>query len=464
MIEKYRPKWIKLAAAFFCIFLFGTLWYYFMEDGWTLLDALYMVAISVTTVGYSVPHSLSPQGRIFTIILIFMGLGVAAASMAHFTKFLIEGELKGLFRRKKVQNKIKKIRKHYIVCGHGRTGATICLKLFELNIPFVIIDSETEPLNTAEQRGFLAVKGNAGSDMTLLAAGIERAAGLVICCSDDGTSLLIALAGRELNPDIYIISLGSFPTNETRMIRAGANTVVYPLRLGGEQIAQLIAKQCGTTFETGSQLYRPGLFGYDLRLFNHFDEKVSTISEILSKYKALQAVGIKRNSGEIIDDPPLDTEVRKDDSVILLVRDDRNIDVTQPEEGKKIIWSDKYCVGVNAIDDDHRSLVILVNRFNEAFTSGSGKLEIASVFDKLLEYTVNHFQKEENIMKKYNYPEMTQHIQKHRDLTKEVMAFNKGKQYVFPENIAEFLNSWLMNHIMETDKKLGAFLTGTDIH
>jgi len=464
MIDQYKQKWLKLAIAVFCIFLFGTLGYYFIEDGWTLLDAFYMVAISVTTVGYGETHNLSPQGRLFTILLIFLGLGVAAASMAQLTKFLIEGEIKGIFRRKKVHDQIKKIREHYIVCGHGRTGATICLELYELDIPFVIIDSETESLNAAEQRGFLTVEGNAGSDMTLLSAGIERAAGLVICCSDDGTSLLIALAGRELNPDIYIIALGSFPTNESRMIRAGANTVVYPLRLGGEQIAQLIAKQCGASVETGSQISSAGVFGYNLRMFKHFDETVSSVGEILPKYNAIQAVGLRRDNGETIDTPSDDTEVRKDDSIIMLVREDKNRGEISKKIGEKIIWSDKYCVGINAIDDEHRGLVILINKFSAALASGSGKLEIASVFEKLLEYTVTHFQNEENLMQNYNYPELGAHMIEHRKLTKEVMEFNKGKEYVFPGNIVEFLNSWLINHIMETDKKVGAFLNEKGAH
>jgi len=75
-----------------------------------------------------------------------------------------------------------------------------------LNIPFVVIDNREEALQIAEERGFLTVPGNAGSDVTLLAAGIERAKGLVTCCSDDGTNLLIALAARELNPNIYNFS------------------------------------------------------------------------------------------------------------------------------------------------------------------------------------------------------------------------------------------------------------------
>lgn len=201
-MKEYQKEWIKLSIVIICILTIGTLGYYFLEDGWSILDAFYMVIISITTVGYGEIHELSPQGRIFTIFLILSGLGVAATIMTNVAKFLLEGEIQGAFRRKRVLKKISTLKDHYIICGHGRSGATICLKLYELNIPFVVIDNNPDALKIAEERGFFTILGNAGSDVTLLSAGIERAKGLVTCCSDDGTNLLIALAARELNPNI----------------------------------------------------------------------------------------------------------------------------------------------------------------------------------------------------------------------------------------------------------------------
>ncbi len=443
--------------------MIGTLGYYFLEDGWSLLDAFYMVIISITTVGYGEIHELSPAGRVFTIFLILSGLGVAATTMTKVAKFLLEGEIKGAFRRKRVSKKISKLKNHYIVCGHGRSGSTICLKLYELNIPFVVIDNREEALQIAEERGFLTVPGNAGSDVTLLAAGIERAKGLVTCCSDDGTNLLIALAARELNPNIYIISLGTFPTNESRMIRAGADEVVYPIRLGSEQVAKFIGKQYGIDLEDSTNLAPPNLLGYNLKLVKYFDSKNAPLKNIIDRYNAISVVALKRKSGITIENPGLDTLVERDDSVILLVKEDKKA-ITSPTSFEKIVWSDDYSVGIQSIDEEHRGLILLINRFGDALFISKSKKEVAKSFEQLLDYTVNHFRNEEELMEKYNYPEIKQHIQEHHRLTQEVLELNKDKHYVFPDNIIEFLKSWLINHILEVDRRLGEFLVKKGIH
>ncbi len=459
-MENYTFNWIKLIVVVVAIFLIGTLGYYYIEDGWTLLDAFYMVVISITTVGFGEIHNLSPAGRMFTVVLIFVGLGVAATFATQLARFIIEGELKGIFGRKKVQDKIKKTRGHYIVCGHGRTGRTICLKLYELGISFVVIDSDPDALALAEQRGYLAVDGNAGSDISLLAAGVEQAAGLVICFSDDATTLLVSLAARELNPDVHIIAQGSDPSIESRIIRAGADTVVYPLRLGGEQIAHLIAQQKGVAVsEKGLEGYDPGVMGYYLRIFRHFEDEDITIGDALTKLNALRAVSLKRSDGEEINDPPRDAVIGKEDSALMLVKiTDTDTESDVPQERKKYEWSEELSVGVTVIDEEHRSLIILISRFQDAVSAGKGEEETARVFDKLLDYTMVHFNHEEQIMKKHDYPDIDIQIKEHRKFTKKVMELNRDKKYVFPENVSEFLNSWLVNHILVTDKKLGRFL------
>lgn len=464
-MDDYKPRWVSLTLAVVFIFVAGTLGYYLLEDGWTLLDAFYMVVISITTVGYGETHMLSPQGRLFTIALLVFGLGTAATFAAQVARFMIEGELKGMFRRNKMQKTIRKLSNHYIVCGHGRTGAAICLKLYELDIPFVIVDSDDETLDHARQRGYLTVNGNAGSDITLISAGIQKAAGIVISCSDDGTSLLISLAARELNPDIYIIALGTFPTNEARMLRAGANTVVYPLRLGGEQIAHLIAKRFGApTGQETISLKRQAMLGYELKQFRHFDASPTTVGEILTRYRAVQAVCLKPADGDMIHLPKADMPVNREDAVVILVRDISDDTDEAAAPSRDLSWSEEMAVGIDLMDGDHRGLFLLIKTFHDSLTRGRGKAETAMVFDKLLDYTTTHFKNEETLMITHQYPDKDNHIREHRKLTREVMTFYKDQQTLFPENIADFLYSWLVNHIMETDRQLGAYLADRGVN
>jgi voltage-gated potassium channel len=459
-MDNYMRNQIKLIIAILFILIFGTLGYYVIEDGWTLLDSFYMVFISITTVGFGEIHNLSPGGRLFTILIIFLGLGTAATFATYFARFILEGELKGIYGRKKVQDRIKKISGHYIVCGHGRTGRTICLKLHEIGIPFVIIDSDSEALAFAEQRGYLTVEGNAGSDIILISAGIERASGIVICISDDATTLFISLAARELNPKIHIIAQGHDPGIEARIIRAGADVVVYPLKLGGEQIARLIARQSGVSSDMEVEEYDPGVMGYHLRIFRHFDDEKITIGDALIQLNAVRAVALKKASGEVIDEPSIDLNIGKEDSAVMLVRmPESGTEAKISEQIATPTWSDNLSIGIASIDEQHRSLVILISKFQEALSAGKDREEIAKVFDKLLDYTMVHFKNEEEIMKKYDYPEIDTQIREHRNLTQKVMELNRHKRYIFSENIIDFLYSWLVNHIMVTDKKLGQFLS-----
>ncbi len=458
-MDSYKRNLIQLVAVVSSIFFIGTLGYYFIEDGWTLFDAFYMVAISITTVGYGETHELSNAGRVFSIFLIFLGLGVAAAFATRIARFVVEGELKGIYGRKKMQNKINKMNKHYVVCGHGRTGNTICLKLFELGIPFVVVESDRERRELAEHRGYLTIDGDGTNDIALINAGIERASGIVICMSEDTKTLVISLAARELNSEIHIIAQGSDPNIETRIKRSGANAVVYPIKLGGEQIARLIAQQYGISSAVERRIHDPGIMGYYLRIFKLFDDRNITISEALTKADALYAVALKTGDGEIHEMPSRDMEITKNDSLVMLVKKIKNIpqpDVSQKEIG--ITWSDNLSIGIPVIDEEHRSLVLLANEFQLALSEGHGTEKVAIVFDKLLEYTAKHFKNEEEYMEKNSYPNIEEHKAEHLDLVNQVMELNKDKRYVFPENISEFLSSWLKEHIMGSDKEFGIFL------
>jgi voltage-gated potassium channel len=462
-MDSFRRKQLQIVAAIVVIFVFGTLGYYVIEEGWTLLDAFYMVAISITTVGFGEIHSLSPAGRIFTIVLIFLGLGLAATFATHLAGFIVENELRGIFGRKKMQESIKKVQGHYIVCGYGGTGATICLKLYEREIPFVVIDTDESTLEMAAQRGYLTVKGNAANDSTLLSAGVERASGIVTCIPDDASTLFISLAARELNPKIHIVCQGEDPKIEARMIRAGVDTVVYPLKLGGEQIARLIAGQYGKAEEESVGGTDSDIMGFYLRVFRHFEGGEITVREAVAKAGARQALAVRREGGETINQLSGEEKVGPGDSVVMLLHRSEAADTGRDGESEEIVWSDDLSVGVTAIDEEHRTLVLLANEFRQSLSAGRGREEIARVFDKLLDYTVRHFSHEEGLMRKYDYPGMELQVREHRNFTKQVMELNRDKKYVFPENVSDFLYSWLRHHIMDIDKELGRFLHEKDV-
>ncbi len=448
------------------VFAIGTFGYYFIEGNWTLLQAFYMMIITITTVGYGEVKPLSPAGEVFTVIFIILGLSTAAVLATQLAAEFIEKNFKALLGANKMRKKIQKLRNHYVICGFGDVGSSISTSLKEADIPFVIIENSTKIAEYAQLQNYLVVSGKATYDATLLEAGIKDARGIVICLGDDSLNMYVSLAARELNPELLIIVRGYKADGEKRMIRAGANSVIYPLKLGGQQMAQLIISEYSKDHQTNHlEVTTSGIMGYSLRLYKHFKDNESTIADILSSTGAVKALTVEKQGGVKMEEPPRETVITRNDQILLLihddVEDDRKEDADVPRYNQ-FAWDEAYDLGIPVIDEEHRQLLSLVNTFIAALHTKDERKVIVSTFDSLIEYTKEHFKNEEMFMKKYKYPELSDHKKKHLQLTREVMALNKGKDYIFSDTIADFLISWLTNHIMGEDKKYADYILSTD--
>lgn len=133
---------------------------------------------------------------------------------------------------------------------------------------------------------------------------------------------------------------------------------------------------------------------------------------------------------------------------------------TEPDkkETNLFIWSSDYNLNIPEIDREHRKLFDIIDEFVKAVKSEMSKGYLSRIFDRLIEYTGEHFDHEESIFKEYNYPLIDKHKREHKRLTDKVLELNHNRNYIFPENVEEFLFSWLKNHIMEEDMKFADFL------
>ena len=132
-----------------------------------------------------------------------------------------------------------------------------------------------------------------------------------------------------------------------------------------------------------------------------------------------------------------------------------------------LVWNDELVTGVTEIDEQHR---ILVNSINEVNTRLSNTTINAEILEKitqdLLSYALYHFETEESLMKEYNYAEThnedsANHQRQHRDFSATVVSVREGiktEKLISREDLLTFLNGWLVNHILNTDKMLGAFI------
>lgn len=218
------------------VFLIGTLWFWLVEK-WSLIDSVYMTMITLSTVGFGEVNPLDDQSRLFTMVLILMGIIVIGYLVNRITEAFLQGYFRESIRLRQKRNVIDKLTNHYILCGYGRTGAHVAREFATENIPFIIIDSELDEIEKAQQQGYLILQGDATLDEYLLLAKIENAICIVAALSSDADNLYTVISAKALNPKIRAIARASTEEAVKKLERAGADAVVSPYITGGKRLA-----------------------------------------------------------------------------------------------------------------------------------------------------------------------------------------------------------------------------------
>lgn len=232
-----------IALVFFAVVVTGgTIAYVLMVPAASWLDALYMTVISVSTVGFREALPLSNAGRMLTIGIIVLGVGSITFATVTSIEFLVEGHLQDLLGRRRMDRRLGRLTEHVIVCGFGRVGREAAQQLHDEGRPVVVVDRNPDRLATLAAQGMLPVEGDASHEEILLAAGLERAAGLVACTADDAENVLIALTAKGLARTVLVVVRIKDEENEQKARRAGADRVIVPTAIGGRRIAALITR------------------------------------------------------------------------------------------------------------------------------------------------------------------------------------------------------------------------------
>lgn len=225
----------------------GTVGYHFIE-GASLWDAFYMTVITVTTVGYREVFPLSPRGQAFTVLLLVAGLGLIFVVATEIGRSMLEGEIRRVLGRMRRSRMLDRVRDHEVICGYGRMGRAVVDALRQAGRPLVVIERNPEKVASLDEAGLPVVRGDATQEEVLLAAGVDRARGLVACLADDAHNVYTVLTARSLNPGLFIVARASEDGAEQRLLRAGANRVVNPYRLGGLRLAHVLTKPAVVDF------------------------------------------------------------------------------------------------------------------------------------------------------------------------------------------------------------------------
>ncbi len=215
---------------------------YMLIEGWGFLDSLYMTVITLATVGYGETHTLSVAGRIFTLVLILLGVGYFLYVVGAIIQFLVEGRIRLVLGRRKLDQQINRLKNHYIVCGYGRMGRALTRFLIQKYLDVVVIEQKEARVPIMNDDGVLYLLGPANDEDMLTRAGIARARGIMTVVGTDADNVFMVLLAREMNPDIFIVARAILNSSKRTLLAAGADKIVSPYDLGARRMAHAVLR------------------------------------------------------------------------------------------------------------------------------------------------------------------------------------------------------------------------------
>ncbi|MFV0437411.1 MAG: potassium channel family protein [Desulfopila sp.] len=311
---------LRISLSCLCItILLGTIGYVVIE-GMTPFDALYMVLITISTVGFGEIKPLSEPGRAMTLVIIICGISLLTYTLGQIATVFLEGELRKILGRRKLEKQIASLTGHYIICGYGRIGQIIVKELKDASMPLVVIEQDQTGIDQLEAEGVLYLMMDATSDDTLEAAGLARARGLVTAVSSDADNVFISLSAKGMRPDIFILARASDAKNERKLLRAGASRVVCPYDIGGRRMAEILNKPTVVDFLDQTMMRSElGLQMEEARIPKDSTITGKTVmSSNLRHQFGVIIVAIKRQTGEMVFNPG-PTEVFNTGDVIVVI-------------------------------------------------------------------------------------------------------------------------------------------------
>lgn len=305
------------------VLFIGTAGYMIIEK-WNLLESLYMTVITITTVGFHEVRTVSEPGRLFTIFIIFSGMGIMAYILGLVAQTMVNLQLRSIIGRTKLGLQMRSIRNHYIICGFGRIGKVICRELKENRIPMVVIDNDPEEKQLLEAEDIPYINDDATSEDVLIEAGIERARGLISVVASDADNLFITMSARGLNPQIFILARADEEHTEKKLLRAGANKVVMPYLIGGQRMAHTITKPAVIAFLDSTVHAKDMLLemGELTVSGNSHLNGVTLVDSGIRQEMDVIIVAIRKKNGEMSFNPSSQTRIESGDTLISLGKSD----------------------------------------------------------------------------------------------------------------------------------------------
>lgn len=335
-LDSERNLWLALLLSFIIVVV-GTSGYMLIM-GWSFLDSLYMTVITLSGVGFSEVHPLDNAGRIYTMVLIMFGLSVFMYVASTVVQFAVDGQIRAVLGRRRLDRKINLLKNHYIVCGYGRIGRVLCERIRHKPLDVVVIENNREMIALMEKDGMLYVSGDAGQEAVLIKAGVKRAKGLVAVLATDADNVFLVLTARQLNTDLNIIARASTREARKKLLAAGSNTVESPYEMGAATMAQRILRPTVTSFLDLALAYRHKHIQMEEISISASSELVGVMlkdSGIRQNYNLI-IIAMKKSDGSMLFNPSFETTLDTGDTVIA-VGDEENLQKLEKVLGSQIL-------------------------------------------------------------------------------------------------------------------------------
>jgi voltage-gated potassium channel len=329
----HRHPIIKALIGIVCVLVIGTTGYRLIE-GWPLLDGFYMTVITITTIGFKEVHELTLPGKIFTLFIIFSGIGVVGYTVFAGTQLVVEGEINKILTRRRSMKAIEKLKNHFIICGFGRMGSFVCEQLHARGIPFVVVEDKVEVQDKVVQAGHYLDPGDATEEHVLLTASIKSARGLVSVLNSDASNVYVVLTARELNPELEIIARAAEESAQSRLMRAGATRVVSPYQIGGMRMVMGIVKPTVMDFlQVAMDHKKMDVDLAEVRVAENSAYSGKKLIETdIRKQLNLIIIAVKKRDGKMVFNPGPNTVIHDNDTLIAMGKA-KDLEVFEKEAG-----------------------------------------------------------------------------------------------------------------------------------
>lgn len=222
---------------------------YMIIDGFTLMDAIFQTGITFTTVGFGEIAPISSAGRLFTITLIITGFAVFSMSVGIMVNTLNKGDLVRLMKERSMLYQIARLKNHYVICYHNEYTIEVSKSLREYHIPFVVIDPREDMEEIAKEYKYpYAIQGEPHTELSMLKSHLSSAKGVITLSSNIADNIAMIASIRLFQKehfvpnDYFLISSAQNKSDEEKLKKLGADSVVTPAKLTAQRVTAMAAR------------------------------------------------------------------------------------------------------------------------------------------------------------------------------------------------------------------------------